>query len=32
MNREKVKINWRFTVKKARKKFKYNVKTNMLKH
>ena len=27
MNRKKVKIDWKFTTKKARKKFKYNVKT-----
>jgi len=32
MNKEKVKINWKFTVKEARRKFKYSIKTNMLKH
>ena len=31
MNREKVRINWKFTIKEARKKFKYSIKTNMLK-
>ena len=31
MNRKKVKIDWRFTTKKARKKFKYSIKTNMSK-
>ena len=30
INRKKTTINWKFTTKRARKKFKYTVKTNLL--